>query len=296
LAAKKIKNLMTRFNIPEDEAIRSGLVSKAIEAAQAKIEGYHFDVRKHVLEYDEVMNKHREVVYKLRRELIGVNWQEKVKEKIAEILEDEIERIVLANASEGSAGIFDVGEAVNDLEQVFPVKDKKSAIESETTEIENNREKLVSYFQDLVGHAYRDRENQLGPETVRQIEKTVLLRTIDELWMTHLEEMEHLRDSVGLRAYGQRDPLVEYKTEGHRLFQDFLGALNKQVAGLVFRVGLITQPQPVQYIVPAKEGELNASHQSSNKVGRPTAAKAKVGRNDLCPCGSGKKYKKCHGA
>ena len=280
----KIKNLMARFNIPEDEAIKSGLVSKAIEAAQAKIEGYHFDVRKHVLEYDEVMNKHREVVYKLRRELIGINWPEKVKEKITEILKDEVSRIVLANAS-AATGIFDIGETVNDLEQIFPVKDKKSVIESETTEIKNSREKLVSYFQDLISSAYRDRENQLGQAAARQIEKTVLLRTIDELWMTHLEEMEHLRDSVGLRAYGQRDPLVEYKTEGHRLFHDFLGALDNQVANLIFKVGLITQPQPIQYIIPTKEGESNISNQPADKIGR----------NDPCPCGSGKKYKKCHG-
>jgi len=288
----KIKSLMARFNIPEDEAIKSGLVSKAIEAAQAKIEGYHFDVRKHVLEYDEVMNKHREVVYKLRRELIGVNWQEKVKEKIAEILKDEVARIILSNASV-TTGFFDIGEAVNDLEQIFSVKDQKSTIESETNEIKNNQEKLISYFQDLVDGAYRDRENQLGSENARQIEKMVLLRTIDELWMTHLEEMEHLRDSVGLRAYGQRDPLVEYKTEGHRLFQDFLGALDNQVVNLIFKVGVVQQPFPVQQKISYNKQETGSpvSHASGDKVGR----------NDPCPCGAKKadgnpvKYKHCHG-
>ena len=283
----KIKNLMTRFNIPEDEAIRSGLVSKAIESAQTKIEGYHFDVRHHVLEYDEVMNKHREVVYKLRRELINENWQEKVRAKVLEIINGEVERVVLANIS-AQTGIFDISGIIKDLNYIISLDEKKSAIESETDAIKNNQEKLVSYFQELLGGAYQERENNLGSEAVRQTEKVVLLRTIDELWMTHLSEMEYLRDSVGLRAYGQRDPLVEYKTEGHRLFQDFLGALDNQVSSLIFKVGLVQQPFPVQQKISYNKQETaNLTPQSSGD---------KVGRNDPCPCGSGKKYKKCHGA
>ena len=277
---------MTRFNIPEDEAIRSGLVSKAIESAQTKIEGYHFDVRHHVLEYDEVMNKHREVVYKLRRELIGESWPEKVKAKILDIINGEAERIVLANAS-ASTGVFNISGVIEDLNYIISLDDKKSVVESEVEAARNNQAKLISYFQNSLGQAYQERENNLGSEAVRQTEKVVLLRTIDELWMTHLGEMEYLRDSVGLRSYGQRDPLVEYKTEGHRLFQDFLGALDNQVAGLIFKVGLVQQPLPTQQKISYNKQETASS--------APQTSGDKIGRNDLCPCDSGKKYKKCHG-
>ena len=288
----KIKSMMKRFNIPEDEAIQSGLVSKAIEAAQTKIEGYHFDVRKHVLEYDEVMNKHREVIYKMRREFISSQTASNVarnKEKILEILFGEIDGLVSANISEATATV-DLNNLLEGLLRVFP----SDAVKTDLEKIGADNEALVEFLKNYIEEFYKKRESEIGETSMRQIEKLVLLRTIDELWMDHLEEMEYLRDSVGLRAYGQRDPLVEYKTEGHRMFQNFLGTFENQVSGLIFKVGLAPQPAINQKAV---------YNDPSESAGSPaqSVAHEKIGRNDPCPCGATKsdghpiKYKHCHG-
>jgi preprotein translocase subunit SecA len=314
----KIKNMMRRFNIPEDEAIQSGLVSRAIEAAQTKIEGYHFDVRKHVLEYDEVMNKHREVIYKMRREFIssnlptgqaGVTGQlnvasestnqseivsnaiKKNKEKVLEILFGEVEGLVSANVSEETNKI-DLENLLEGLLRIFPSEEIKTDLEK----IGADKEKLVEFLQNYVEELYKKRESEIGSDSMRQIEKIVLLRTIDELWMDHLEEMEYLRDSVGLRAYGQRDPLVEYKTEGHRIFQNFLGTFENQVSGLIFKVGIAKNTAASEQ----RTGDYNYNDNQKSSASNQ-ARSEKIGRNDPCPCGAkhadGRpiKYKHCHG-
>ncbi|MEK9174402.1 MAG: preprotein translocase subunit SecA, partial [Patescibacteria group bacterium] len=291
----RIKNLMTRFNIPEDEAIKSSLVSKAIESAQAKIEGYHFDMRKHVLEYDEVMNKHREVVYKMRREFVSPEFKNKSQEKVLEILDAEIESTVSSNTSAESSQV-DAGGVLENLSRILSTEGIKSEIEA----LKNNSVELAEKLKKLAREFYDRKEKDLGEEQMRNIEKLVFLRTLDELWMDHLDEMEHLRDSVGLRAYGQRDPLVEYKTEGHRMFKDFVANMEAQVAGLIFKVGTI--PAGIRGSTPIKT-RTNADEISGNQrqVGVNQRSGDKVGRNDPCPCGATKsdgkpiKYKHCHG-
>jgi len=214
---ERIKNLMNTLNIPEDQPIEAGLVSRAIESAQTKIEGFNFDARKHVLEYDDVMNRHRSLVYKKRQEiLLGIS-------------RDEILGLLKNQISEGN---------VEDL--------------------------------------YNQKEKEMGPELMRQVEKLVMLNTLDNLWMNHLEDMEYLRDSVRLRAYGQRDPLVEYKNESRKLFKDLLLNFEAQVATIILKV------QPPQKKIENLKLKIENSQ-------------PKVGRNDPCPCGSGKKYKRCHG-
>ena len=221
---ERIKNLMNTLNIPEDQPIEAGLVSRAIESAQTKIEGFNFDARKHVLEYDDVMNQHRFLVYKKRQEILSG------------ISRDEILKLLKSRISEG--------------------------------DVEN---------------LYNQKEKEMGPELMRQVEKLVMLNTLDTLWMNHLEDMEYLRDSVRLRAYGQRDPLVEYKNEGRQLFRDLLFNFEAQVATIILK---IQPPRNATFVPPATAG------------GTPKPAGvnfSNVGRNDPCPCGSGKKYKKCHG-
>jgi preprotein translocase subunit SecA len=221
---EKIKSLMGIMKIPEDQPIAANLVSGAIESAQAKIEGMNFDLRKHVLEYDDVMNKHREVIYKKRREIL------------------------------------------------------------EKSKIQNPKSKnsLRSYIIEIIKKAgyseeeYQKKEKEIGEEKMREVEKIVSLRILDMLWLEHLENMEYLRDSVRLRAYGQRDPLVEYKSEGHKMFQRLLGQIESAIANTILRVSLVEQPVP-----------LTREYQPASK------SKNKPGRNDPCPCGSGKKYKKC---
>ncbi len=206
----RVKSMMEMLKVPEDQPIENKLVSKAIESAQAKIEGYNFDIRKHVLEYDDVMNKQREVIYKKRREILK---------------KDNLKEEIIAMIKKESANL----------------------------------------------KAYQKKEEKIGPANMRQIEKFVLLRSLDTLWMDHLDNMEHLRDSVRLRAYGQKDPLVEYKNEGMRLFQRLLDAFRLMVVDTIYKVDL----------APVSPAEA------------PTRVGAKVGRNSPCPCGSGKKYKKC---
>ncbi len=281
---ERIKNMMTRFNIPEDEAIQSSLVSRAIESAQTKIEGYHFDMRKHVLEYDEVMTKHRDVVYKTRREFIDSSFKDKSKDRVLNILDAEIESIISENTSIETNDL-DISGVLESINRIMPVDSIKSNIEN----LAGDATKITETLKDFVRKFYNEKEKEISEDQMRAIEKLIFLRTLDELWMDHLDEMEHLRDSVGLRAYGQRDPLVEYKTEGHRMFKDLISNMEAQVVGLVFKVGVVHQQTPV-----IKNIQYNKTEE--NSLGsKQTISGEKIGRNDLCPCGSGKKYKKCHG-
>ncbi len=220
----RIKSLMNVLKIPEDQPIETGLISKAIEDAQSKIEGFNFDLRKHILEYDDVLNKHRDTIYRKRKEIISLPEKE-LREKVLEMA----------------------------LKAGFSKED------------------------------YEKKEKEVGEENMRQIEKIVSLRTLDMLWMEHLENMESLRDSVRLRAYGQQDPLVEYKNEGHKMFQRLLQTLESSIANTILKVSL-TATKPV-----------------ASSVSQTPKLKEKVGRNDPCPCGAkhpdGRpiKYKHCHG-
>lgn len=214
----RIKALMERFNLPEDALIENPLISKSIESAQTKIEGANFDSRKYVLEYDDVLNKHRDVIYKKRREILEKGEKKELKEDILPLVE--------------KAG--------------FTLED------------------------------YEKKEAELGVDNMRQVEMIASLRSLDMLWIEHLENMESLRESVRLRAYGQRDPLVEYKKEGHIMFKELLENYEKLVINSIMRAGINISPQQ------EKRETVNQGVKE-------------IGRNDPCPCGSGKKYKKCCG-
>ncbi|MBI2582664.1 preprotein translocase subunit SecA, partial [Candidatus Azambacteria bacterium] len=232
--SERIKNLMEKLGIPEDEPIEAKLVSKAIESAQGKIEGFNFDTRKHVLEYDDVMNKQRVVIYKKRREFLGGEARP------SGLVKSHIADIVSLHTQEEPWNLQEITES---MRAIFPftkeAEEKLSTFETP--------EALTQFLQEEAERAYEEREKQLGEVEAREIEKLVMLRMLDMLWMDHLDQMEHLRDSVRLRAYGQRDPLVEYKNEGHRLFQQLLGAFQSQVAQTIYKVG-ITAPEPVRVV------------------------------------------------
>jgi preprotein translocase subunit SecA len=219
----RIKSLMGLLKIPEDQPIENKMISGAIESAQSKIEGMNFDLRKHILEYDDVMNKHREVIYNKRKDF-------------------------LIKAQQGGLRT-----------EVLAIIKKTGGAEED----------------------YQKREKEIGEESMRQIEKAVCLRVLDMFWMNHLEEMEILRDSVRLRAYGQQDPLVEYKSEGHRMFQRLLAAIESTIATTVLKANITRGPS--LQTQPAQQN------------------KKEISRNDPCPCGAkhpdGRpiKYKHCHG-
>ena len=269
---ERIKNLMETLQIPEDQPIEAGLVSRAIESAQTKIEGFNFDARKYVLEYDDVMNQHRTLVYKKRQEILsGLS-----RESILEIIKNQIRNILNFHIGEADENRWNRQEIFENLNSLIPLEEK----DKEFLMTNKNSGEIFSYFEKFVENLYEKKEKEISPELMRQIEKFIMLNTLDNLWMNHLEDMEYLRDSVRIRAYGQRDPLVEYKNESRKLFKDLLVNFESQIAMVIFK---ITPPQ-----------SQNISMQPV-QTSRPTNPGKEPGRNDPCPCGSGKKFKKCHG-
>ncbi|MDP2741342.1 MAG: preprotein translocase subunit SecA, partial [bacterium] len=236
----KIKSVMSVLNVPEDQPIQANMISGALESAQQKIEGFNFDARHHLLEYDDVMNKHREVVYKRRKEILEEK-SENPKEKIIEII-------------------------------------KKAGYTEED---------------------YLKKEKEIGEQNMRQFEKFISLQTIDALWQEHLSNMDHIRDSVRLRAYGGKDPLVEYKNEGRKMFYQLLEEIDRNIANNILKANLPQQNNSTSNI-PNSLRKWNPKPSSENLSVEPPASKEKAGRNDPCPCGkkdsaTGKpiKYKKC---
>ena len=282
----RLKNLLERLNMPEDEPIENRLISSLIEQAQAKIEGHHFDYRKHLLEYDDVINKHRTAIYKLRKEIL---FSKILKEMIFEYLNEFIERLVHAHMNtEADPNYREISETIQAISGPSP--EFESQIKGKT------EEEVTAYVKDYIAKLYESREKGMGEEQMRRLEKMVLLRTIDELWMDHIEQMDHLKQSVQLRGYGQRDPLVEYKLESQNLFQQLQESMKAQVVNLIFKASFMEQPKAMQMQEsrPDMPGE---SRQQTNEPAHRQVVNtdsAGVGRNDPCPCGSGKKYKKCH--
>lgn len=259
----KVKDMMGRLNIPEDEPIRSSIVSKAIESAQSRIEGYHFDARKHVLDYDEVINKHRETIYTMRREVIQSKGEEGIREEVLNILHNEAQEIISRNT--------DPQLIAEGIKRILPMSDDDFKDLKERIKKLEDVGEFTKTLQDLVESSYHKREEQLGKEALRSLEKIVMLRVIDELWMDHLEQMDYIKTSVGLRAYGQRDPLVEYRNEAHRFFQELLSAIQTQVAGLILRVDVLHTHQPspnLQFSGPVKRAEGVMSRPQGRKIGR----------------------------
>jgi preprotein translocase subunit SecA len=291
-APERIKRMMEILKVPEDQPIENKMISRAIESAQAKIEGFNFDLRKHVLEYDDVMNKQRETIYRKRREILESS---DLRQPVLDMISEQITQVINFHTQETYKDNWNYEEIYENLNTIFPLplparQDMKDA---------KTKDDLIDYLVGLASKAYENKEKEIGEDKIRQVEKMVYLRTIDMLWMDHLDEMEHLRDSVRLRAYGQKDPLVEYKNEGHKLFQRLLSTIQSNFVGMIYKVSL-TAPaaQPAPTIVrrpPMMFGSQPVA--GGKKMGLPVGAKnTKVGRNDPCPCGSGKKYKRCHGA
>ena len=275
----RIQGLLNRLGVDDDTPIEHPLVSRTIESAQTKVEGYNFDLRKHLVEYDNVINKHREVIYAERRKIIqGENLRDNVLAMIERQVAQMVEQAFTRESTEGPD--------VEGLARAFCglLNDPAAVTPAELSG--RSADEVKEMLQERALARYAAREAELGEETMRTLERLVMLRVIDQLWVEHLTEMEHMRQSIGLQAYGQIDPLVAYKTEGYRMFQQLLKNIEYDVSHLMYRVQLapaITRPV-LQGGVPNRSGDGNGS--------RP-AKKRKVGRNDPCPCGSGKKYKQC---
>ncbi|HBV96266.1 MAG: preprotein translocase subunit SecA [Peptococcaceae bacterium BICA1-7] len=278
-----ISSLMDKLGIDEDMPIEHSLISKSIETAQKRVENRNFDIRKHVLQYDDVMNQQRELIYRQRRQVLT---GENLKEMISSMIGEVVGRTVDTYCPEGvHQEEWDLEALLSHAEQVFI---PGHSIPSEDLE-DMNREALTAHLLDKSLEAYDDREKELGEENMREVERVVTLRIVDERWMDHLDAMDQLREGIGLRAYGQKDPLIEYKFEGYEMFNNMIASIQEDVVRYIFRVSLVPQEeQPRQRNVVENRYSEEGSKQ-------PVRKEARVGRNDPCPCGSGKKYKKCCG-
>ncbi|TAL20193.1 preprotein translocase subunit SecA [Patescibacteria group bacterium] len=308
-ASDRVKRMMETLRIPEEVPIESKMVGRLIESAQRKVEGHNFDIRKHLLEYDDVLNKHREAIYRRRREILDVAAGRRAgktaRAMILEMVEEEIERLVHLHTSEERGARWDLAEIYNVAATIFPLPaEARTAIAPPERQPGDKladvktRTAIIEQLAGLARTAYEGLEKRISnPELMREIEKSILLRSIDGLWIEHLDAMEHLRTGIGLRGYGQRDPLVEYKREAYRMFQELLQLIAKQIVFSIYRVGVAAEAAPqfmrqqnVQLSAPAKEGDAGAAMET-----HAAGKHQKIGRNDPCPCGSGKKFKKCHG-
>jgi preprotein translocase subunit SecA len=298
----RIKTMMDTLKLPDDVPIQHALINKSLEQAQKRIESQNFDIRKHLVEYDDVMNRQREYIYKKRRQIMAA---ENIKEEILDFYHDEAKDIVDSN--------FSVKTEELDYEKVIALAASIVPLPKEAiTKVKNSDPaKATEILREIFKDSYEKKELEHGHEMMRILEQAVYLRTIDMLWVNHIDAMTHLREGIGLRGYSQKDPLVEYKNEAYRMFQTLLGAIRSEIVTNFFRVTISKQPventekqEAAKPVNPAMEQKNLASpeatkNHNSEIVNRNTS---KVGRNDPCPCGAidnntGKpiKYKKCHG-
>ncbi len=314
----RIKKMMEFLKMPADMPIENKMVSRALESAQKKVEGHNFDIRKHLLDYDDVLNKHRGVIYKKRREILAEYEAEKsggqknvLKARVLELVEQEIEQVVFFHTGGTAGGDWNIKEIYETAITIFPLNESekeelfKIAREDEGRRADAEaRSRLVEFLIGLAKTRYDEMRQKINnPEMVLEMEKGILLRAIDTLWVDHLVAIDYLRAGIGLRGYGQRDPLVEYKKETYRLFGELLNLIQKEVVYSFYKIGTaldlapsLMQRSNIQMSGAAKDGGSAASiAETRPKEFTKTATGDKIGRNDPCPCGSGKKYKKCHG-
>jgi preprotein translocase subunit SecA len=278
----RIKGLMDWAGMDENTPIENALVSKAIENAQVKVEGYHFDIRKHLVDYDDVVNKQRELVYGERRKILsGAD----LKTNILAMIKEEIQALVANHTGNGRGYDWDINGLIAETNAIFPLSESVNT--EALSQMQTARDIEQSLFQQAEAR-YEERENEVGPENMRMLERLIMLRITDSLWMEHLTIMDSMRQGIGLQAMAQRDPLVAYKREGHNLFQNLLANIQRDVVHTIYHVGFAKKEATRKVPVAAPAGGGNSRPQAK-------AGGRKVGRNEPCPCGSGKKYKHCCG-
>jgi preprotein translocase subunit SecA len=289
--SERIRKIMDKLGMEEGEPIEHKLVTRAIATAQKRVETHNFEIRKHLLEYDDVMNKQREVIYGMRREILeGESQEETIREWLEELTTGLLDVYAAAAAHPEDWDLNGLNEAVH---RQFDLRLPAEAQHGEVA----SREGLEELIRDAVESRYKAREEALGAEGMRNLERVVMLQVIDSQWKDHLLSMDHLKEGIGLRGYGQRDPLTEYKREAFDLFQEMVERVKATVVEWLFKIQLVREAAPEVRRSPwAEARESRGESMEVASAARPAARDAsgqKVGRNDPCPCGSGKKYKKC---
>jgi preprotein translocase subunit SecA len=307
----QIAGMMTRFNFPEDQPLTHGLVTRVLEQAQVKVEGFNFESRKKTLDYDDVLNKQREIIYSRRRKILEgkENPTELMMQKVNNVIERSVAFNLDVNQDQGG---YD--KIIEDFMTVanFDDQSQKQLISS----IEGkDAQSTVNFLYNLVEKIQTKREEEFGKDNINQIMKAIALQTSDNLWMDHLTSIDDLRTGIGLRGFAQRDPIVEYKKEAFKLFENLMTAIDDEIVHRAFRVNIQVQHNHAPHthanegITNQPEAEIGAEgvakikekakkveqkhKQEANSQRLISSAETKIGRNDPCPCGSGLKYKKC---
>jgi preprotein translocase subunit SecA len=292
-AADRLSGLMQRIGMAEDEPIEHRLISKAIENAQSRVEAHNFSIRKNIIEYDDVMNQQREIIYRQRREALqGGN----LKPAVFDMIEDILDSIVDLNTAEKSyAEDWNLDGLNQEMSRIFGLQPKLTVESLE----DMDREELRQHLFDLVQQRYEAREariiREFGEPMMRDLENHLILQTVDALWKDHLLNMDHLKEGIGLRSYGQKDPLVEYKREGHEMFQQMIDRIKEEALQKLFHVEIQREEQFQEMRAEQEDQPMFFGPAEAPPRQQVVRKEGKVGRNDPCPCGSGKKYKKCHG-
>jgi preprotein translocase subunit SecA len=292
--SERISSIMERLGMEEGEPIEHALISRGIENAQRKVEGHNFDIRKHLLEYDDVMNKHREIIYSLRKDILdghglGEIIEGMIDEKVAALVEKWID------PKEHSEN-WEIQSLTDNISRLFGFRLKIGPEDIGEEAFDGLKwEDLTDLVGEQVRSAYQQKEKLFGKEDLEQLERFVILQIIDNQWVAHLQDMEHMKEGIGLRGYGQLDPLKEYQKEGFGLFEELMDRIREETLNTLFRVQLVRQ-RPEE-IPRKKKKSLQLSHGGDESQPVTIRRKEKkIGRNAPCPCGSGKKYKKCCGA
>jgi preprotein translocase subunit SecA len=287
---ERMTSIMERLGMEEGEPIEHNLISRAIENAQSKVEAHNFDIRKHLIEYDDVMNQQREVIYRQRREALN---GKSLKPAIQDMIRDKAEEIAETFADDKIApeewNLKGIGEAVFN-QYNFQIGLSEDLLDGLSAD------GLAEAIAGSALELYSKKENEFGEENFRQLERYMMLNTVDTLWKDHLLSMDHLKEGIGLRGYAQQNPLIVYKKEGFEMFQDMISRIQEQTISILFRVQQ-AEPERIEAIHRPKEQNLifSGSDGEPQKKKPVRRANEKTGRNDSCPCGSGKKFKKCCG-
>lgn len=284
--SEKIQGLMDKLGLEEDEAIDHKMVSKAIENAQKKVEGNNFDIRKNLIGYDDVMNLQREVIYNQRSEVLeGKDLKEQIQEMVKELVSDAV-KAHLDNVTESIEK--EIEKLIQYLEDIcLP---SKAVTVEELVDLSN--EEITEKLLDILMKVYAEKEEEFGAEHFREIERVILLRVVDQKWMDHIDNMDHLKQGIGLRAYKQMDPIQAYQMEGSAMFEEMIQGIKLDTVKFLYHIQI---QKPVERERVAEETSASHGGDEGDTKKKPVRNDNKVGRNDNCPCGSGKKYKNCHG-
>ncbi|HEX2883593.1 MAG TPA: preprotein translocase subunit SecA [Candidatus Limnocylindria bacterium] len=306
-ASDRVQGLMRTLGFTEDTALESKMVSRTIENAQSRVEGYNFDTRKHVVQYDDVINRQRETIYRERDRILRSS---DLGPTVEAMLDDEIASLVAEHTAADHRDEWNIDGLKAQLSAMIPsLTDADLRVVDEATDAQG----LAQALMDLVRERYERKRTETGHDGIRVLERLVLLRVIDSLWVEHLTAIDDMRRGIGLRAYSQRDPLNEFKIEAYRMFDELKATIRHDVTHTIFRVTVQAQPQVARpmarNVVEGRAAVAGATSSASgaatatavaggsgNGAAQPARSGPKIGRNDPCWCGSGKKYKKCHGA